>query len=392
MRLLLITKDFPPDVGGIQSYCWELAHRFVASCEAFCVVAPRLPGSAEVDARAPFPVHRVACTRNTFAALSSLHLPALHRRYGFDTVLGAQWQTALPALAASSLVHRPRVFAAVHGREILTRHYAKLPGGAEAFHAARRATLERVDAIFPVSHYALALVQEQGIPYRRAAVVPNGCDPERYRPADGSAVRTKLGLGERPTLLTLGRLVPRKGVDTVLRALPAIQAAVPEVVYLVGGAGPDEARLKALASELGLDGCVRFLGRVPDDELLATYGAADLFVLAAREERPDVEGFGLVYLEANACGKAVVGTTSGGVPDAVVPGKTGLLVAPDDALAFARAVIELLSDPARARAMGEAGRVRVQREATWDRVASTLFREMSGPQGVAQELQAGSAP
>jgi phosphatidylinositol alpha-1,6-mannosyltransferase len=137
---------------------------------------------------------------------------------------------------------------------------------------------------------------------------------------------------------------------------------------------------------------VRFLGRVPDDELLATYGAADLFVLAAREERPDVEGFGLVYLEANACGKAVVGTTSGGVPDAVVPGKTGLLVAPDDALAFARAVIELLSDPARARAMGEAGRVRVQREATWDRVASTLFREMSGPQGVAQELQAGSAP
>src|SRR5688572_5131169 len=125
MRLLLITKDFPPDVGGIQSYCWELAHRFVESCESFCVVAPKLPGAAEVDGRAPFPVYRVACTRNTFAALTALHLPGLHRRYGFDTVLGAQWQTALPALASRAFARQPRVFAAVHGREILTRHYAK---------------------------------------------------------------------------------------------------------------------------------------------------------------------------------------------------------------------------------------------------------------------------
>ena len=376
MRLLLISKDFPPDIGGVETYCWELARRFLAECGSFCLVAPRRPGSHDVDARAPFPVHRVTCTRATFAWLTAFHLPVLWRRYGFDTVLGAQWQAALPALAARRLVRGLRVFVAVHGREVLTQPYATLPGGDRFWRVARATAIREADGIFPVSRYALALVDAQGIPYRRAAVVPNGCDPQRFRPMDGAAVRGRHGLGTRPVLLTLARLVPRKGIDTVLRALPAVRAAVPDVVYLVGGVGPDEERLRSLAVELGVSQCVQFLGYVPDAELAPTYGAADVFVLAAREERPDVEGFGLVYLEANACGKAVVGTSSGGVPDAVVPGETGLLVPPDDPPALAGALVELLRDPARARAMGQAGRERVVREVSWDRVARALMEEM----------------
>ena len=381
MRLLLISKDFPPDIGGVERYCWELACRFVAECGAFCLVAPRRPGSRDVDARAPFPVHRVTCTRATFAWMTALHLPVLWRRYGFDTVLGAQWQAALPALAARRFVRGLRVFVAVHGREVLTQPYAKVPGGDRMWRVARARAIREADGIFPVSRYALALVDAQGIPYRRAAVVPNGCDPERFRPMDGAAVRNRLGLGERPVLLTLARLVRRKGVDTVLRALPAVRAAVPDVMYLVGGAGPDEERLRALADELRVSPCVRFLGHVPDAELMPTYGAADVFVLAAREQRPDVEGFGLVILEANACGKVVVGTSSGGVPEAVVPGETGLLVPPDDSPALARALVDLLLDPARARAMGKAGRERVLREATWDHVARTILNEMQAAPG-----------
>jgi phosphatidylinositol alpha-1,6-mannosyltransferase len=376
MRLLLVTKDFPPDIGGIQTYCLELGRRFVEQCESFAVVAPRVPGAEAVDRETPFDVVRIPGTRSSFAPSVLAYLPWLKGRYRFDVVLGAQWQSAWAAVAGRRAFGPYVVCAAVHGREVLTMHYAGM-GGASLYDRARRYTLGAVDRLFPGSHYALDLVREKGVAYRSAEVVSYGCDVERFRPHGGEAKRRELGLEGKKVMVSLCRLVPRKGVDTVLEALPAIRDAVPEVQYVVAGDGADRSRLRGLAERLGVMAFVRFLGRVTNEEVPPLLHMADLFVMPAREERPDVEGFGLVFLEANACGTPVIGSTSGGIPDAVVDGETGLLVPPSAPGAFAEAAIRLLTDVDLRRRLGRAGRERVLREGTWDRMVAELSASIS---------------
>jgi phosphatidylinositol alpha-1,6-mannosyltransferase len=167
-------------------------------------------------------------------------------------------------------------------------------------------------------------------------------------------------------------------VDTTLHALSKVAQQVPDVTYLIVGEGPDRVRLETLADRLALRHRVRFLGRVPDEDRKTLYAASDLFVLAAREVRPDVEGFGLVMLEAAACGVPTIGTESGGVPETIVPGKTGLLVEPNNPEALATAMTELLLDAERRRQLGAAGRDYVSKSASWEQRAEQLFAVLSG--------------
>ncbi len=377
MRLLLVTKDFPPDVGGIQTYCAEIAQRFAGRCESFAVVAPRIPGCETVDPALPFEVIRVPGSRSSFAPAVLAHLPRLKARYRFNVVLGAQWQSAWAAVAGRRALGPYKVCAAVHGREVLTMHYAGW-GAAGLYDRARRYTMGAVDRLFPGSNYALKLVHEKGIAYRSAEVVHYGCNIERFTPHGGEEKRRELGLEGKRVMVTLSRLVPRKGIDTTLEALPAIVREVPDLQYVIAGSGPDRARLEALASRLGVLPWVRFLGKVPDADVPPLLHMADLFVMPAREERPDVEGFGLVFLEANACGTAVIGSTSGGISDAVLDGVTGLLVPPEAPGPLAEAAIRLLNDAELRHRLGEAGRARVLREFTWERMADQLSASMSG--------------
>lgn len=376
MRLLLVTKDFPPDIGGIQTYCIELGRRFAEQCASFAVVAPAIPGAEAADREIPFDVVRIPGTRSSFAPSVLAYLPRLKARYRFDVVLGAQWQSAWAAVAGRRAFGPYAVCAAVHGREILTMHYAGM-GGAGLYDRARRYTLGAVDRLFPGSHYALDLVREKGMAYRSAEVVRYGCNVERFGPRGGEAKRQELGLEGKKVMLSLCRLVPRKGVDTVLEALPDISKAVPEIEYLIAGDGEDRSRLERLAERLGVTPLVRFLGRVPNEEVAPLLAMSDVFVLPGREERPDVEGFGLVFLEANACETPVIGSTSGGIPDAVVDGVTGVLVPPSAPGPFAEAAIRLLKDEDLRRRLGRAGRERVLREGTWDRMVAQLFASIS---------------
>jgi phosphatidylinositol alpha-1,6-mannosyltransferase len=175
--------------------------------------------------------------------------------------------------------------------------------------------------------------------------------------------------------MTVARLVPRKGIDSVLRALQVLLSRFPTLTYAIVGDGPDRARLMALSDSLGVSAHVRFSSRVGHD-LVDYYNACDLFVMPAREETGDIEGFGLVFLEAGACEKPVIGARAGGVVDAIIDGVTGLLVAPDDITALAHAIDSCLSDPASARAMGHAARERILRECSWaqaaDRIAQAI--------------------
>ena len=172
----------------------------------------------------------------------------------------------------------------------------------------------------------------------------------------------------------MGRLDYHKGIDTVIRALPAIRAVCPTARYAVAGVGIRRGYLEALITELGLgEAAVRLLGFVPDEELPALYNAADVFVLDSRRFDLLVEGFGIAIVEASACGLPVVGGRSGGIPEAMRDGETGLLVDPEAPAAVAAAVCQLLADGEMRRRMGAAGRSAVEQYYNWDRVAADLI-------------------
>jgi phosphatidyl-myo-inositol dimannoside synthase len=208
----------------------------------------------------------------------------------------------------------------------------------------------------------------------RVRVVPLGTEPKEFRPGiDATSVRARYRLEGGPWLLTVARLEWHKGIDTVIKALPAVLAKYPQARYAVAGVGPRRPQLEQLARESGVADAVRFLGMVPDADLPALYNAADLYVGASRRYDLLVEGFGISLVEASASGLAVVGGRSGGVPDAVRDGETGILVDPESPAAVSAEINRLLGDAELRRRMGAAGRRAVETYYNWDRVAKDLI-------------------
>ena len=223
---------------------------------------------------------------------------------------------------------------------------------------------------------ARAVLELVGLAERAAEVrvIPLGTDPSHFRPGvDPSAVRATYGLEGGPWLLTVARLERHKGIDTTIEALPAVRARFPAARYAVAGVGPRRPHFERLVADLGLGDAVRFLGGPSDAELPALYNAASLYVGASRLHDLMAEGFGISLVEASACGLAVVGGRSGGVPDAVRDGETGILVDPEDPAAVAAGINALLGDDERRRRMGAAGRRAVETYYNWDRVTRDLM-------------------
>jgi phosphatidylinositol alpha-1,6-mannosyltransferase len=225
---------------------------------------------------------------------------------------------------------------------------------------------------------ALTVLGELGLDGhgQRLRVVHLGTDPDRFRPGiDPTPLRKRFDLedGGVRWILTVARLEPHKGVDMVLRALPAIVARAPDVRYAVAGKGAEREKLEKLAHKMGVADRVRFLGEVGERDLPALYNLASVYVGASRRaERLGVEGFGISLVEASACGLPVVAGNSGGIPDAVRDGETGFLVSPDDPAAIAEGVGRLLGDRDLAGRVGAAGRKAVETHYNWDRVVRDL--------------------
>lgn len=352
----MISQDFPPVHGGIPTYAWELARR-LARAHELTVVAPRRPDAAAFDREAPFPVLRLGGPPD---ALGVSSLAPLLKEWA-DAAFCTTWHTAPGALLARRLGRVDRVAVAAHGRELLLRPWPE--GPQRAYDRVRRETLQRADRCLPVSQYTAGLLRELGVAGERITVVSNGTDPDRFRPPEVGREATG------PVVLTVSRLVRRKGIDDVLAAWGTVRERFGDASYVVVGDGPDRARLEALARPHGQS--VRFVGSVDEAALAGWYHGCDLFVMPARSEPPDVEGFGLVFLEAGACGKPVIGARAGGVVDAIDHEETGLLVPPDDATALAEAMTRILGDAGFAGALGRAGRARAE-ASSWDSVANTI--------------------
>jgi phosphatidylinositol alpha-1,6-mannosyltransferase len=372
-KVLIVTNDFPPRPGGIQAFVHALAARLPPGSAA--VYAPAWEGAAAFDAAQPFPV-----TRHPTSLM--LPIPSVARRarqvlaaHGCDTVLfGAAAPLGLLAPALRRAGAR-RLVAITHGHEA---GWAVLPGA----RALLRRIGESVDTVTYLGEYTrvrLARALSPAAAARMAQLAP-GVDTGVFRPGTGGqAIRERLGLGSRPVVLCVSRLVPRKGQDTLIRAWPQVRAAGDAVLLLVGG-GPYAGGLKRLAEDLGVADSVVFTGPVPWAELPAHYDAGDVFAMPCRTRRGglDVEGLGIVYLEASATGLPVVGGDSGNAPDAIRDGETGYVVSGRSAAEVAERITALLGDPAGAKAMGEKGMAWVEQEWEWDLVARRLQQLLTG--------------
>ena len=372
-RTLVVTNDFPPRPGGIQSYLHALATRLPD--DDLVVYAPAWEGAREFDAAQPFPVVRHP---------SSLMLPTpgvarrakeILRAEGCDTVwFGAAAPLALlgPSLRGAGA---RRVIASTHGHEV---GWSMLPAARQALHRIGSTS----DVVTFVSKYTRSRFAAAFGPMAALEHLPSGVDTEQFQPnfAARKEIRTRYGLGDRPTVVCVSRLWPRKGQDMLIRALPAIRRRVPEAALLLVGGGPYEDRLRSLAAQLDVASDVVFAGRVPQEELPAHYVAGDVFAMPCRTHGRglDVEGLGIVYLEASASGLPVVAGNSGGAPETVLDGVTGSVVNGRDLTTIATSVADLLADPTWASEMGEAGRRWVSRHWRWSDMARRLSRLLAG--------------
>ena len=358
-RVLVITPDFPPARGGIQI----LTHRIVSSFQALepTVVTLAQPDAAGFDEQQPYRVLRVPATPGV-RPLAILALNAASIAVALDTRPDAVLSTHIIAGPAAAMMRRllgiPFV-QYVHAKEMGTR-----PGLA-------RFALTRADRVVTVSRYARGLAMAAGAPSHRIALINPGVD----MPEDAQGAARLRG---RPTLVTVARLEDRyKGHDVVLRALPLVRAQVPDVVWRVVGDGPLRPMLEDRVSALGLEDAVQFLGSISDEERDIELASAHVFCMVSRLPAGGFagEGFGIVYLEANAHGLAVVAGAAGGATDAVVNGKTGLLVDPEDHVAVADAIVTLLRDRVTADRMGREGRERASR-LSWEAAGRRVEAEL----------------
>ena len=364
MKILLCANDYPPDVGGIQTYSYQVAKNLAALGEEVTVLAPRLEGDRKFDGQQEFRTIRVdkkiLLYPKFFWTLRKYRVEKILVAHRADYAALASW-----ANRAWLLPYYP----VIYGAEIL------IAGRKKRIHS----SMERAKRIITISHFTRERLLELGIEEKEIEVIPPGVDSLRFRPdLDADAVLKKHHLFGRQVILTVSHLVRRKGHANVIRALPRVLEKVPEAIYLIVGRGPEDDNLRKLAQTLGILDRVVFAGFVSNEEIPLYYNVCQVFIMPSYEikEEGDVEGFGIVFLEANACGKPVIGGRSGGVVDAVVDGETGLLVDPLNTEEISVALVKLLTDESLAERLGQRGRKRVEKELSWEKVTERILGVM----------------
>lgn len=371
MRVLCVTNDFPPRAGGIQAFVHGVLVRQPPG--SVVVYAPRWKGDVAFDAEQPFPVVR-------HPRSLMLPEPTVLRRAREIAVAEGCDRVVFGAAAPLGLLAPRLVSAGVHTSVGMTHGHeaawAQTPGSRQVL----RAIGEGLGTVTYLGAYTRGRISRALSPAaaaRMRQLVP-GVDAATFHPGrreEAAAIRARHGLTDRRVIVCVSRLMPRKGQDSLIRALPRIRAlAGPDVALLVVGGGPYRKELTSMVARMGLTDHVVITGGVPWEELPAHYAAGDVFAMPCRTRQGgwDVEGLGIVYLEASATGLAVVSGDSGGAPDAVLEGETGFVVGGRNQTLLVERLVRLLTDRALAERMGAAGRRWVESSWGWERSAERL--------------------
>jgi phosphatidylinositol alpha-1,6-mannosyltransferase len=367
--LLIHSFDYPPNDGGISRLCAEIAGEYAQKPAGACVLTQRTPTRGGATIAPHVPEIRLTARRplREWQALRALHRSGRGR----PVIAGIWYPEGLLVMLAGV---RPLVILA-YGSELMptpSRVRRAL------WRRLQRHVLTAADLVIACSEYTRGLVLASA-PEANAIAIPLAVDHQRFAPGDRAAAKNKYGVGSKHVLCSVSRIHLYKGHEVVLQALASLPPEERDrFVYLVAGRGPDLPALQERAGDLGLGHLVRWLGYVPEEELPDLYRAADLFVLCTREvvEQQEVEGFGLVFLEAQACAIPVVGARTGGIPDAIRDGEGGWLIEQDDVQALSQILLRLAAEPEVFRAAGAAARLRVEREFTWSHYLQRFTRAL----------------
>lgn len=356
-RVLLVTNDFPPRRGGIQSYLEAFVGELVRDgSHQLTVYAPKWKNCADYDDRAAAAGYTVVRHPTTLMLPEPTVATRMQRLIAEHDIETVWFGAAAPLALLGPLARRAgarRIVASTHGHEV---GWSMLP----VARGALRRIGDDADVVTFISRYTRGRFASAFGPRAALEHLPPGVDTDRFvpDPVARAELRARYGLGQRPVVVCLSRLVPRKGQDMLIRAWPAIRRRVPDAALVIVGGGPYLERLQQLAHTHDVAADVTFTGAVPAAELPTHHAMADVFAMPCRTRGAglDVEGLGIVYLEASACGVPVIAGTSGGAPETVLDGKTGTVVDGNDVGAVVSAISDVLSDPGRAAAMGVAGR------------------------------------
>jgi phosphatidylinositol alpha-1,6-mannosyltransferase len=373
-RTLIVTNDFPPRTGGIESMVLALAQRLPA--DQVVVHTARQPGDAAFDATLPFVVVRDRSRLMIPTPSIARRSAEIARAHGCDRVwFGAAAPLGLmaPTLRAAGV---QRTVATTHGHEIW---WSSVPGARRLLHQIG----ERNDVLTYLGEYCRSRIARPLSPAARDRMrqLTPGVDDAAFRPgAGGAGVRARYGLGDRPVVVCVSRMVARKGQDVLVRALPLIRRQVPDAALLLVGDGPHRTKVEKLVAEHGLSGDVVLAGRVPWQDTPAYYDAGDVFAMPTRTRLfgLEPEALGICYLEAAATGKPVVVGDSGGAPDAVLDGENGFVVPGRSVEAVADRCAQLLLDRDLAARFGARGRAWVAEQWRWDDLAQRLADLLAG--------------
>jgi phosphatidylinositol alpha-1,6-mannosyltransferase len=368
VKHLLVTNDFPPKIGGIQSLLWEWWRRLPP--DRFAVLTSPYAGADEFDAEQPFRVERVPEPVLLPHPIMTRRVDDMARDFGAELVV---LDPAVPLGLIGPSLDLP-YDVVLHGAEVTVP--GRLPGSKQAL----AWVLRNARHVVAAGAYSSAEADRAAGRALPTTVVPPGVDTERFRPLSGAERADARRRFDLPTdaqlIVGVSRLVPRKGFDTAIRAVAAMRHDHPDLILAIAGTGRDDERLRKLAADLGAP--VRFLGRVANDDLPLVHGCADVFTMLCRNRWGGLEqeGFGIVFVEAAACGVPQVAGQSGGAAEAVADGETGLVIetpgAPDAVARAVEAFSTLLADEGLRARMGAASRERAVEHFSYDVLAARL--------------------
>ena len=376
VKTLVVTNDFPPRSGGIQTFVWELLTRLDPA--EVVVFASTWRDPAAFDAAAPVPVIREPGSVMLPPPKTRDQAVGLLREHGCEAVL---FGAAVPlGLLADDLreAGAGTTVGMTHGHEAGWAGYPVL-------RQVLRTVGNRLDVMTYLGEYTKGKISAALSDDHRARLLrlTPGVDVDTFHPGvDGGPIRQRHGLTDRRVITCVSRLMPRKGQDTLIQAMPELLRRVPDAALLIVGGGPHKETLQKLVKEVGVADCVTITGGVPYEELPAHYAAGEVFAMPCRSRHRglDVEGLGIVYLEAAAIGLPVVAGDSGGAPDAVLEGETGFVVPGRDCGQLVDRLASLLTDTELAGRMGSRGRDWVMAEWQWQTKADRLAGILAGHQ------------
>lgn len=351
MRILVISYDFRPNLGGVGTCAYELACSLAKNSQNKVFVLAKSQKDDDLfDKNSPLKTIRVPLSDTAILSLPKLILSMRKciKEHKIDVVICMLWMPSGLAMAlgkAFKIIPSIPYYVFAHGVEVLESKHTLKKRMRSMLSPLKSFTFKKAKKAFCVSHFTANLLKEvTAIEPQNVQVVFNGVNPHTFYPkVPSEEIFKSYELEDKKVLLTITRLEDYKGVDSMIEALRFLRDE--KIVYLVCGSGPDKERLEQLVAERDLKDKVIFCGRISDEELIEYYNRADINVLLSRydEKTPNFEGFGLVFLEAAACGTPSLAGNTGGIPDAVIDQKTGLLVNPLEPIAVAQKLKELLN-------------------------------------------------